>query len=137
MDEAEAKKSHFGGLCASGWHTAAGRAGDLNTFKRSQRLIEKERDKLAQLENRADQTFTAKLKAAQIFFQMGKPDETRVVLNFIKDFAGDDAEAKKQIAYFQALSLATQNIDAKGANSDLAAKAEENYKEFKSAYSKD
>lgn len=23
MDEAEAKKSHFGALCASGWHTAA------------------------------------------------------------------------------------------------------------------
>ena len=116
---------------------AAGRAGDLNTFKRSQRLVEKEREKLAQLESRADQTFTAKLKSGQIFFQMGKSDESRVVLNFIKGFAGDDVDAKKQIPYFQTLSYATQNIDKKGKVEALAAKTEEAYKAFKAEFPKD
>ncbi|MHA3771383.1 tetratricopeptide repeat protein [Verrucomicrobiota bacterium sgz303538] len=114
-----------------------GKSGDVANFKRYQRFVEKEREKLVQFESRPDQTFTAKLKSAQIFFQQGKPDESRTLLNFIKDFAGDDAEAKKQIAYFTTLSYATQNIDTKGHNEKLAGKTEETYKAFRGAYNKD
>jgi TolA-binding protein len=113
------------------------RAQDLNLRARLIRLGMKERDKLVTFENRPDQTFTAKLKSAQIFFQMGRLDECRTVLNFLKNLGGDDAEAKKQISYFIALSYAAQNIDTKGAIPELAKKTEDSYKAFKEAYDKD
>jgi TolA-binding protein len=112
---------------------AMGRQGDVNGFKRSQRLIEKERDKLAQFETRGDQTFTAKLRMGQIFFQLGKGDEARTVFNTIKNHA-EEADAKKQIAYFTALAYAVQNVDLNGKNPKLAAKAEEAYKAFKAEH---
>ena len=114
-------------------------------FKRLQRVVEKEQEKLTTFQDRADQTLLAKLKMGQVFFQLGRYDEARVVLDFVKPFAADD-DQKKQIAYFTAVSLAVQEFDpkralnadaAKAANEKIGEKAVEAYNQFKAAYPKD
>ena len=123
----------------------AGKRQDLEQFKRLQRVVEKEQEKLITFQDRADETLLAKLKMGQVFFQLGRYDEARVVLDFVKPFAADD-DQKKQIAYYTALSLAVQEFDpkralnaeaAKGANEKIGAKAVEAYSQFKAAYPKD
>lgn len=103
------------------------RAGNTQQFKRLQRFLEKEQEKLANLEQRADQTVTAKVKSGQIFISMEKFDETRVLLSFIQPHV-EDADQKKMVAYFIALTYAAQN---------LTDKAVEHYDKFMQAYPKD
>ncbi len=123
----------------------AGKHQDMALFKRLQRVVEKEQEKLTTFQDRADQTLLAKLKMGQVFFQLGRYDEARVVLDFVKPFATDD-DQKKQIAYFTAVSLAVQEFDpkralnadaAKAANEKIGEKAVEAYNQFKAAYPKD
>ncbi len=123
----------------------AGKSGDIATFKRWQRIIEKEQEKLTAFQDRADQTVLAKLKMGQVFFQLGRYDEARVVLDFVKSFVTED-DQKKQVAYYRTVSLAVQEFDpkkalnpsaAKEADGKLSQKAIEAYNQFKSTYPKD
>jgi TolA-binding protein len=108
---------------------AAGQRGDVANFKKLKRVVEKEQEKLAQFQERGDETVTAKIKCGQIFAQLGKPDETRMVMNYI-DQAGlataDDQ--KKLVLYHIARSYALQY---------LAPKAVEKYDAFQAAYKGD
>ena len=69
----------------------AGKQKDAALFKRLGRVKEKENEKLAQLQGRPDQTLTAKVKCGEIFFQLGKMDEARVLLSFAEPMI-EDAE---------------------------------------------
>lgn len=111
------------------------RARDFAANKRYQRQTEKETEKLALLESREDQTLTAKLKSGEIFFQLGRADESRVVLNFIEKFI-EKPEIKTQVAYYRVMSYAIQNIDAHGQNAQVATKLEETYQAFITAHPK-
>ena len=62
----------------------AGKAQNIPLFKKLQRVQEKEMEKLAGFEQRGDETLTAKLKNGQIFFQLNKLDEARVLLSCIE-----------------------------------------------------
>ncbi len=106
---------------------AAGTAKDLQLFKRLQRVQEKEMEKLAGFEGRGDETVTAKLKNGQIFFQLNKLDEARVLLSYIEPIAEGD-EVKKEVSYYITMSYALQG---------LMEKAEERYKTFQAAYKGD
>ncbi|MGV3533081.1 MAG: tetratricopeptide repeat protein, partial [Chthoniobacteraceae bacterium] len=108
---------------------------DFATNKRYQRLTEKETEKLAALEGREDQTLTAKLKSGEIFFQLGKADESRVIFNFLEKFI-EKPETKVQVAYTRVMSYALQNIDDKGKNADLVKLLEEGYEKFIAAHPK-
>ncbi len=123
---------------------AIGKRADTVGYKRMQRVIEKEREKLATFQERPDQTVLAKFKSGQAFFQLGRYDEARVIFEFVKPFI-TDADQVKQLALNVALSYAVEDFDpkvspaaaAKAANdklSDLAVKA---YTDFRSAYSHD
>jgi len=107
----------------------AGQKADLVNLKKLKRVVEKEQEKLAQFQERGDETVTAKIKSGQIFAQLGKPDETRMVMNYI-DQAGlaTEAEQKKLVLYHIARSYALQF---------LAAKAVEKYDAFQAAYKGD
>ncbi|HEV7868395.1 MAG TPA: tetratricopeptide repeat protein, partial [Chthoniobacteraceae bacterium] len=106
---------------------AAGRGGDRQLFQRLQRLLEKELEKLAAFEGRADQTVTAKIKSGQIFFQLGKLDEARLLLTHLQQFAEDPA-LKKEILYHITMTYGLQHrMD----------KAVERYNEFQAAYKGD
>lgn len=125
--------------------TDAIKKGDLITYKRFLRIADKERAKLATIQERPDETITARLKIGEVYFQLGDYDNVRVVFGNVKPLAtGEDQ--KKQIVYFTAVSYALQqftskNTDdaagAKVADQQLTAKAEEAYKQFKAAYPKD
>ena len=112
------------------------RKSDFTGGKRLDRVVEKELEKLAGFESRGDQTLAAKVKMGQIFFQLAKYDESRVVLNFTKPFI-EDAEQKKQVAYYTALSYGVQKVNNETAEEALSAKAIEAYEAFKGAYAKD
>lgn len=105
----------------------AGKKQDLQLFKRLQRVQEKEMEKLAGFEGRGDETITAKLKSGQIFFQLSKLDEARVLLSFIEPLA-ENPEVKKEVSYYVTMSYALQG---------LMEKAEERYKTFQAAYKGD
>lgn len=102
----------------------AGIAKDQKLFARMGRLIDKEQGKLVEFENRADQTISAKIKSGEIFFQLSRYDEARVLLSFVEPFA-TEADEKKQAAYFITMSYALQN---------LMDKAVERYDAFTGAY---
>ena len=98
-------------------------------FKSLKRVIEKEQEKLAQFKERADDTATAKIKCGQIFSQLGRNDESRMVMNFIgQGGLATEPEQKKLVLYYITRSYAAQN---------LAAKAEEKYNAFQAAYKGD
>lgn len=105
----------------------AGKRGDQQGFKRLQRLQEKEQEKLATFEGRGDQTVTAKVKSGQIFFQMGKLDEARVLLSFAEPLA-EEADDKKTTSYFITMTYALQQ---------LMDKAVERYNAFQTAHKGD
>ena len=104
-------------------------AADQALFKSLKRVIEKEQEKLAQFKERADDTVTAKIKCGQIFSQLGRNDESRMVMNFI-DQGGlaTEPEQKKLVLYYITRSYAAQN---------LAVKAEEKYNAFQAAHKGD
>lgn len=107
----------------------AGQKGDVATFKRLKRLVEKEQEKLAQFQERGDETVTAKIKSGLIFSMLGKPDETRVVMSYIDQMGlATEPEQKKVVQYQIARSYALQN---------LADKAVEKYTAFQAAYKAD
>ena len=56
-------------------------AADQALYKSLKRVIEKEEEKLAQFKDRGDDTVTAKIKCGQIFSQLGKNDEARLLLS--------------------------------------------------------
>ena len=123
----------------------AARHADLEGIKRWDRVINKELEKLGTFKDRPDETISAKLKVAQIYFQLGKYDECRVLLDYGKSVA-TDPDQKKQITYFTTLSLAMQEFDlraspdaaaAKAANGKLDGLSVEAYNQFKNAYPKD
>ncbi|MGB8166596.1 MAG: tetratricopeptide repeat protein [Chthoniobacteraceae bacterium] len=105
----------------------AGKKQDLQLFKKLQRVQEKELEKLAGFEQRGDETITAKLKSGQIFFQLNKLDEARVLLSFIEPIAESD-DVKKEVSYYITMSYALQG---------LMDKAEERYKAFQGTYKGD
>ncbi|HYR57856.1 MAG TPA: tetratricopeptide repeat protein, partial [Chthoniobacteraceae bacterium] len=105
----------------------AGKQRDVPLMKKLQRLQEKEMEKLAGFEQRPDETVTAKLKSGQIFFQLGKLDEARVLLSFIEPFA-DTPEVKKECAYYITMTYPLQFV---------MDKAEERYKAFQGEYKGD
>ena len=96
-------------------------------IQRANRQAERERRKLAELQSRPDQTFTALQKVAESYFQQGQYDESRIVLAHIGPLL-TDAEDKKRNLYFLAMTYALQNA---------AAPAEEKYAAFQSAHKGD
>ncbi len=108
---------------------AAGQKGDQATFQKLKRVVDKEQEKLAAFKERGDETVTAKIKSGQIFSQLGKPDETRMVMNYIDQMGlAAEPEQKKLVLYHITRSYALQN---------LAEKAVEKYNAFQSAYKAD
>jgi len=103
---------------------AAGRDRNVAEYKRLERLQEKEAGKLGAVKEKADLTLSSQIKIAQIFFYLKGYDEARVILRHLQPFAEDD-EQKRDIAYFLALSYASQS---------LRDKAVEAYNAFQSAY---
>jgi TolA-binding protein len=77
-------------------------------MKRLDRLAERDRRKLAELQSRPDQTVTALQKIGESYFQEGKYDECRIVLAHIEPLLTDD-EDKKRNLYFLAMTYAVQN----------------------------
>ena len=109
---------------------------DPAQIRRVNRLFEKEQEKLANIESRPDQTIAARIKMGEVYFQLGKMDETRVMLNYMKGLT-EDEDQKKQIAYYIAISLAQQNSETHANIKALADRAEAAYEEFKKAYGVD
>ncbi len=107
----------------------AGIAKDMVNFQKLKRLVDKETEKLAQVEGRSDQTLTAKFKTGMIFFTQGKMDETRVLYTHMENLGAiEDPEEKKQALYFTTMTYAAQNV---------ADKAIEKYDAFQSQYKGD
>ncbi len=88
---------------------------------------ERELKKMAELQGKPDQTASALLKMAEIFFQQGKLNEARVVLKHSQPFLTEDVD-KKSLLYFTAMTYALQNAV------DRAPAA---YTEFQSKYKGD
>lgn len=109
--------------------TRFGTAHDVANFQKYKRIVDNETDRLAQIEQTQDQTLTAKLRTGIIFFSQGKWDETRVFYTQMENLGVlEDANDKKQAAYFVAMSYAQQ---------DIVDKAVEKYNAFQSAYHAD
>jgi TolA-binding protein len=92
-----------------------------------QRVLERESAKLEALKHAPDQTLNAQLRIAASYFLLGKYDESRVLLGYLQGFAQDPGQ-KKQIAYYLAMTYASQGI---------MDKAELAYNAFQSTYKKD
>ena len=103
------------------------RSGDVAMSKRIQRFAEKEQEKTAGIEQRADQTLSAKIKNVQIFISLENFDAARVLLRYLEPQIEDPGQ-KKQIAYYLAVTYAAQN---------LAEKAVELYDKFMATYPSD
>jgi TolA-binding protein len=104
---------------------------DLAGMRSAQRVIEKETEKLETVKGTADQSIAAKLRAAGIFLAMGKFDEARVLLRFTAGYVGDapeNAEDRKKVAYFMAVTYAAQHIGDKAMDA---------YEKFKATYKSD
>ena len=94
----------------------AGQEAKLQEFRRYQRLVEKEREKLETIKSEADQSVAAKIKSGQLFVALGKFDEARVLLKFADGFIADDEEGKlqkKQTLYLTAITYAAQHVAEK------------------------
>jgi len=89
--------------------TEALRNRDVAGFKRLERLEEKERAKLQGVKGKGDLTVSSQIKVGQIFFQQKGYDEARVLLHQMQKFA-EEPDQKKSIAYYTALTYASQNL---------------------------
>ena len=106
---------------------AALQSKDIATFRRLESLEDSEMGKLESVKSKPDQTLSALLKQAQIYFLLADYDSTRVVLKQIQKFAeGDDQ--KKLIQYYLTLSYASQSIVEKAVSA---------YNTFKTTYKGD
>jgi len=100
-------------------------ANDRAGFQKWKRVVEKETEKLAQIDQRPDEALVAKLRTGVIFFSEGKWDEVRVFYDQLEKIGQiEEATDRKQALYFVAMSYASQ---------DLVDKAVEHYKAFESA----
>ena len=99
---------------------------DLAGIQRYKRVIDKEQEKLAQIQGRQDQTVTAKFKCGIIYFEEGRLDETRVLFAYIDQLGlTDDPEQKKVILYFITMTYAAEGV---------VDKAVEKYNTFQAGY---
>lgn len=96
-------------------------------LKQLDRDNERELKKLADLDAKTDQTPTAVLKMAEIFFQQQKNNEARVLLSHISPFLTSEDDRKRAL-YFTTMSYAAQNA---------ADRAPAGYTEFMSKYKAD
>ena len=95
--------------------------------KQLDRDNELELRKLSELQAKPDQTAAALLKIAEIYFQQGKNNETRVVLGHVAPYLTGD-EDKKRALYFTTMTYALQNaVDPAAAG----------YSEFQAKYKGD
>lgn len=102
---------------------------DIPNWQKLGRLVDKAKDRLAEIQGGPDMTLQAKLKTGVIYFSQGKWDEVRVFYSQMENLGVlEDANDKKQAAYFVALSYATQ---------DVIDKAVEKYDAFMGAYHAD
>ena len=106
---------------------AALRANNASLKKQLDRDNERELKKLAELQGKPDQTATAQLKMAEIYFQQGKNNQARVVLRHVAPFLANE-EDKKRALYFTTMTYALQNA---------ADQATAGYNEFQSNYKGD
>ena len=100
------------------------RANNPSLKRQLDRDNERELKKLSDLQGKPDQTATALLKIAEIYFQQGKNNEARVVLKHVRPFLSSD-EDKKGALYFTTMTYALQNA---------ADRATASYDEFQSKY---
>jgi TolA-binding protein len=106
---------------------AALRANNASLKKQLDRDNELELRKLSELQAKPDQTAAALLKIAEIYFQQGKNNETRVVLGHVAPYLTGD-EDKKRALYFTTMTYALQNaVDPAAAG----------YSEFQAKYKGD
>ena len=103
------------------------RANNATLKRQLDRDNERELKKLAELQGKPDQTATALLKMAEIYFQQGRNNEARVVLNHVGPFLTSE-EDKKRALYFTTMTYALQNA---------ADRATAGYNEFQSKYKGD
>ena len=101
---------------------------DPTRFAQLGRIIEKEGEKLATIESHPDQTLAAKVKMGEVFFHLARYDEARELMRYLKPLVTED-EQKKDVAYYVAMSLASQNAATKGVNKELGKKSEAAYEE--------
>ncbi|MFZ0711157.1 MAG: tetratricopeptide repeat protein [Terrimicrobiaceae bacterium] len=106
---------------------AALRAKNANLKKQVDRDNERELKKLSELQGKPDQTATALLKMAEIYFQQGKNNEARVVLKHVTPHLTEDQDKKRSL-YFTTMTYALQNA---------AERATAGYNEFESKYKGD
>jgi TolA-binding protein len=106
---------------------AALRAKNQALKRQIDRDNERELKKLSELKGKPDQTATALLKMAEIYFQQGKNNEARVVLKHVAPHLTDDQD-KKRALYFTTMTYALQNA---------ADRATSRYEEFQSKYKGD
>ena len=87
---------------------AAIQANNAALIKQLASDYEREVRKMGELQGKADQTASALIKMAEIFFQQGKLNEARVILSHSQPFLTDDSD-KKSLLYFTAMTYAMQN----------------------------
>lgn len=88
---------------------------------------ERDRRKLAELQSRPDQTVSAVEKVGESYFQQGKYDESRVVLDHAGPLLTENEDRKRNL-YHVTMTYALQNANAK---------AEAKYGEFQRAHKGD
>lgn len=89
-----------------------------------QRVSDRANAKLAAMQSRPDQTLAAALRVGQVYFQQGRYNATRVLLEHLGKFAQTD-EQKRDALYFVTMTYIMQN---------QAEKAVASYDAFQSAY---
>jgi TolA-binding protein len=97
---------------------------DMTAIRRAQRLQQREQEKLAALEQRADQSLAAKLKSGQAFITLQDFDAARVLFHFLEPFV-EEPDQHKQLLYYLTLTYAAQHI---------ADKAVQGYDKFMTQY---
>lgn len=106
-----------------GRRRAAAQANNAALLKQLASDYEREVKKMAELQGKPDQTASALMKMAEIFFQQGKLNEARVILKHSQPFLTDETD-KKNLLYFLAMSYALQSaVDRAPAAYDAFQKA--------------
>ncbi len=106
---------------------AAIRSGDEQARDRLNKDNERELKRLAALQSKPGQTTPAMLKMAEIFFNRGQLNASRVLLQHLSPYLTTDDE-KKRALYFKAMTYAMQNV---------AEQTVDAYEEFQSQYKGD
>ncbi len=105
-----------------------GAAADRAEFQRWQGVLRRETTKLGQLQAREDDpALTARLRCAPVLYQLGKYDETRVLLAALAPLVTQPAD-RKTVLLYRTLALAAQG---------LAGPAAAGYAEFQASHAGD